>query len=359
MRLNKKNIFMALTLSLMMTCGAMTSTSAAGFTNDELVAGKNIVHTVTKGENNVSVEKVHFKNGDIDLVGNLYKPANFDESKKYPAIVVVHPFGGVKEQTSGHYAQYLAEKGFITLAYDAAYQGESGGTPRLQEIPDMRVEDVSCAVDYLVTLSYIDEDKIGAMGICTGGAYAVKAPQRDYRIKAVAGVSLFDLGDARRSGLGRTVSLEQRAKTLEAVGKQRTAQARGEKIVLNAATPESADQFTDSTPAMYKEGYEYYRTPRGMHPNAPAKYVMTTLPRQMDFFPFDMIETISPRPVLFVVGSKADSAYYSEEGYAKAKEPKEYVVIEGASHIDLYDRPQYVSQVVDKLDEYFTKYLNK
>ncbi|AIF50302.1 alpha/beta hydrolase [Pelosinus sp. UFO1] len=305
----------------------------------------------------VSVQKVTFPNNAITVVGNLYTPANFDKSKKYPAIVVVHPFGGVKEQTSGHYAQKLAEQGFITLAYDASYQGESGGTPRLMEIPDMRIEDVSSAVDYLTTLSKVDENRIGALGICTGGVYAIKAAQRDYRIKSVAGVSTFDLGRARREGLNNSMSYEERVKRLEEVGKQRTRQARGEEVRLAAAIPDSPAQFTDKTPVLYKEGYEYYRTPRGQHPNAPARYVFTSLARQMDFFPYDQIDTISPRPVLFVAGSEADTLYYSEDGYNKAKEPRELFIIPGATHMDLYDKPQYVPIVVAKLTEFYGKSL--
>jgi len=307
--------------------------------------------------NEVTVKKVSFPNNSITLVGNLYLPAKFDKNKKYPAIVVVHPFGGVKEQTSGHYAEKLAEQGFIALAYDASYQGESGGMPRLMEIPDMRIEDVSCAVDYLTTLSEVDENRIGAAGICTGAVYAVKAAQRDYRIKAVAGVSTFDLGRARREGLNNSLSYEERVKRLQEVGKQRTRQARGESIQLASAIPDSPAQFTDKTPVLYREGYEYYRTPRGQHPNAPARYTFTSLARQMDFFPFDQIDTISPRPVLFVAGANADTLYYSQAGYNRAKEPRELFLIPGASHMDLYDKPQYVAPIVAKLKEFFGKAL--
>lgn len=307
--------------------------------------------------NGVIVQKVSFPNNSINVVGNLYLPANSDKSKKYPAIVVVHPFGGVKEQTSGHYAEKLAEQGFIALAYDAAYQGESGGTPRLMEIPDMRIEDVSCAVDYLVTRPEVDENRIGAVGICTGAVYAIKAAQRDYRIKAVAGVSAFDLGRARREGLNNSLSREERVKRLEEVGKQRTRQARGEMVQLAAAIPDSPAQFTDKTPVLYREGYEYYRTPRGQHPNASARYTFTSLARQMDFFPFDQIDTISPRPVLFVAGADADTLYYSQDGYNRAKEPRELFLVPGASHMDLYDKPQYVVPVVAKLKEFFGKAL--
>ncbi len=306
----------------------------------------------------VTVQKVSFPNNKITVVGNLYTPANFDKSKKYAAIVVVHPFGGVKEQTSGLYAQKLAEQGFITLAYDAAYQGESGGEPRLIEIPATRVEDVRSAVDYLSNLPQVDENRIGVLGICTGGAYAINAAQTDLRIKAVAGVSVFDLGRARREGVGGTISYEERVKRLEEVGKQRTREASGEPVRLVPVVPDSADQFTDKTPALYREGYEYYRTPRAQHPNSPNRYTFTSLGLQMAFFPFEQIEAISPRPILMIAGSRADTLYFSKDALEKAKEPKELFVIPGASHIDMYDKPRYVTPAVAKLKEFFGKALH-
>lgn len=305
----------------------------------------------------VTVQKVSFPNKSITVVGNLYTPGNLDKSKKYAAVVVVHPFGGVKEQTAGLYAQQLAGQGFITLAYDASYQGESGGEPRLMEIPATRVEDVRSAVDYLGSLSQVDENRIGALGICTGGAYAINAAQTELRIKAVAGVSVFDLGRARREGVGGTISHEERMKRLEEVGKQRTREYRGEPVRLVPVVPDSVDQFTDNTPALYREGYEYYRTPRAQHPNSPNRYMFTSLGLQMAFFPFEQIETISPRPILMIAGSRADTLYYSQDAYEKAKEPKELLVIPGASHIDLYDKPQYVTPAVAKLKDFFGKTL--
>jgi fermentation-respiration switch protein FrsA (DUF1100 family) len=306
----------------------------------------------------VSVQKVSFPNKNITVLGNVYTPANFDKSKKYAAIVVVHPFGGVKEQTAGLYAQKLAEQGFITLAYDAAHQGESGGEPRLIEIPATRIEDIRSAVDYLSNLPQVDENRIGALGICTGGAYAINAAQTELRIKAVAGVSVFDLGRARREGVGGTISYEERMKRLAEVGKQRTRETRGEPVLFVPVVPDSADQFTDKTPALYREGYEYYRTPRAQHPNSPNRYMFTSLGLQMAFFPFEQVETISPRPILMVAGSRADTIYFSQDAYEKAKEPKELFVIPGASHIDLYDKPQYVTQTVEKLREFFGKALH-
>jgi len=306
----------------------------------------------------VTVQKVSFPNQSITVVGNLYTPANFDKSKKHAAIVVVHPFGGVKEQTAGLYARKLAEQGFVTLAYDASYQGESGGKPRLMEIPATRVEDIRSAVDYLGNLPQVDENRIGALGICTGGAYAINAAQTELRIKAVAGVSVFDLGRARREGVGGTISYEERMKRLEEVGKQRSREARGEPVRLVPVVPDSADQFTDKTPILYREGYEYYRTHRAQHPNSPNRYMFTSPGLQMAFFPFEQIQTISPHPLLMIAGSEADTLYFSKDAYEKAKEPKELFVIPGASHIDLYDKPRYVTPAVAKLKEFFGKALN-
>lgn len=303
----------------------------------------------------VTVKKVAFPNGTITIVGNLFLPANFDVKKKYGAIVVVHPFGGVKEQTSGLYAQRLAEQGFIALAYDASHYGESGGEPRLKEVPATRVEDVRSAVDYLSNHPQVDENRIGALGICTGGAYAINAAQTDLRIKAVAGVSVFDLGRARREGVGGTISHEERVKRLEEIGKQRTREARGEPVRMTNVVPDTPDAFTENTPKLYREGYEYYRTSRAQHPNSPNRYIFTSLGLQMAFFPFEQIETISPRPLLLVAGSEADTLYFSQDAYDKAKEPKELFRIPGASHIDLYDRPQYVTPIVTKLKDFYNK----
>jgi fermentation-respiration switch protein FrsA (DUF1100 family) len=305
----------------------------------------------------VNMQRVSFPNKNITVVGNLFKPVGFDASKKYTAIVVTHPFGGVKEQTSGLYAKSLAERGFITLAYDASYQGESGGEPRLMEVPATRVEDIRCAVDFLSNHPQVDENRIGSLGICAGGGYAPNAAQTELRIKAVAAVSTFNLGAARREGVGGSISYEKRVKRLKEIGEQRTREARGEPIRLVPVVPDSADQFTESTPVLYREGYEYYRTPRAQHPNSPNRYVFTSLGLQMAFFLFEQIETISPRPILLIAGSKADTLYWSQEAYEKAKEPKELFIVPGASHIDMYDKPQFVTPAVAKLTDFFSQHL--
>jgi len=305
-------------------------------------------------EQSVTMETVSYPHGRHQVVGNLFLPSVFDKAKRYPAVIVTHPFGGVKEQAAGVYARKLAEQGFIALAYDASHYGDSGGEPRLYEVPGDRVEDIRCGVDYLSIRPQIDENRIGALGICAGGGYTVNASQTEYRIKAVATVSAFDVGSARREGVPRgLITYEQRVQRLKEIGAQRTREARGEPLRMINFVPASADEITPATPQLYREGYDYYCTARAQHPNAPGKYVFTSLGLQMAFFPFDQVETISPRPLLMIVGSNADTKYFSEEALAKAKAPKELFVIPGATHIDLYDRPQFVTPAVAKLTDFF------
>jgi uncharacterized protein len=302
----------------------------------------------------VTIERVSYaaRNIGTKIVANLFKPAGFSANRKYAAIVVTHPFGGVKEQTSGLYAQHLAEQGFITLAYDASYQGESGGEPRLMEVPAQRLDDISCGVDFLVTHPQVDAERIGSLGICAGAGYALCNAATELRVKAIAGVSTFNLGEARREAMG-TISYEEGMKRLKDAAGARSREARGEAARLVQVVPESPDSFTESTPALYREGYDYYRTSRAQHPNSPNRYMFSSLPLQMAFFPFDQLDTISPRPLLVIAGSKADTLFWSQDVIRKAKDPKELHIIEGASHIDMYDRPQFVTPAVAKLAAFF------
>ncbi len=303
----------------------------------------------------VVVERVSFKNRVlITVVGDLYVPKGLDRTKRHAAIVVGHPFGGVKEQTSGLHAQQLAELGFITLAFDASHYGESGGEPRSIEVPSTRVEDFSAAVDFLSNHPLVDPQKIGVLGICGGGGYAVNAAQIDHRIRAVATVSMYDMGRARRQGLGDTISYEQRMKRLDEIGEQRTREFAGAPRRDIAAIPEVlSGTDTENT----REFFDYYRTPRGRHPRSTTSYSFTSLAPMMNFFSFAQIETISPRPILMIVGERAVSAYFSEEAHRKAAEPKELFVVPGASHVDLYDRPQYMAVSLAKLRSFFEENL--
>ncbi|ACC98431.1 Hydrolases family protein [Elusimicrobium minutum Pei191] len=312
-------------------------------------------HLTFRQSDSVRMEKVIFKNRiGIEIAGHMYMPKNIDKNKKHPAIVVGHTFTGVKEQTSGLHAQKLAEMGFVTLAFDASFWGESGGQPRNIEIPDIRIEDFIAAVDFLSTQSLVDAGRIGLLGICGGGGYVVSAAAIDHRVKAVATVSMYDLGRARRQGLGDAISYEQRMKTLDLIGDLRTKEFRGEKRTDTLGVPASiTDKDTENT----REFYDYYRTPRAQHPNTDTAYSLVSQAAMMNFFPFIQIETISPRPLLFIVGERAVSAYFSEDAYSKAAQPKELYVVPGASHVDLYDRPEYMKLTIPKLDSFFKQNL--
>jgi fermentation-respiration switch protein FrsA (DUF1100 family) len=307
----------------------------------------------------VKIERVTYTARTLgtSIVANLFTPPETVAGRKYAAIVVTHPFGGVKEQTAGLYAQRLAEEGFITLAYDASYQGESGGQPRLMEVPAQRLDDISCAIDYLVGHSRVDPERIGSLGICAGGGYALCQAQTELRVKAVAAVSTFNLGEARREGMG-TISYEERMKRLRDAAAARSREARGEAVQLVPVVPDTTASFTERTPQLYREGYDYYRMPRAQHPNSPNRYVFSSLPQQMAFFPFEQLDTISPRPLLVIAGSKADTLFWSQEVVQKARDPKELFVVDGATHIDLYDRPQFVAPAVAKLKEFFGRSLS-
>ncbi|MEN1835450.1 alpha/beta hydrolase [Pseudomonas lijiangensis] len=291
------------------------------------------------------------------MAGNLYLPPGYDKSKKYPAIVVAHPWGGVKEQTSGLYAQQLATQGFVTLAFDASHYGESGGEPRYLEDPVARVGDIRSAVGYLASLSQVDVNRIGALGVCAGGGYTLHEAQTDLRVKAVAGVVAYDIGDATRTGIqGAPVTAEDRQKLLLSVAEQLNKEAAGAPVLVQPLLP-PLDQVNASSGNFIREATDYYLTPRGQHPNAISRYVVTSPGLHMAYYPLEHMELVSPRPVLLIAGERAETRKFSEAAYAKAQQPKELVVIPGASHFDLYDKPQYVNPAVTKLAEFFGKHL--
>lgn len=291
----------------------------------------------------------------MKIAGNLFLPAGFETGKKYPAIVVGHPAGGVKEQTADLYARKLAESGYITLAFDASFQGESGGEPHFLEDPAIRVEDFRAATDYLSLHPSVDANRIGVLGICAGGGFAINAAQTEHRLKAVATISMVDLGQLRREGLGGmlTPMLQQR---MDELAVQRTKEAAGEPIKFVEYTS-GGGQIPANIPTMYREIADYYGTPRGFHPNAATKYVFSSLTKLFNFTALDHMELISPRPLLLIAGSAADSHYFSDEAYERANEPKELFNIEGATHVDMYDKPQYVGPAVKKLKDFFGKNL--
>lgn len=313
--------------------------------------------TVAEGANVVGSQKIAFNNGAIAMAGNLYLPPDYDSSRRYPAIVVAHPWGGVKEQTSGLYAQQLARKGFVTLAFDASHYGESGGEPRDLEDPADRVQDIRSAVGYLASLPQVDAARIGTLGVCAGGGYTLHEAQTDPRVKAVAGVVAYDIGDATRTGIdGSPVSAEDRLNLLQSVAEQLNKEAAGAPLLVQQLLP-SRDQLDASTPNFVREATDYYLTPRGAHPNARNHFVVTSPGLHMAYYPLEHMELVAPRPVLLIAGERAETLKFSQAAYAKAQQPKELLVIPGASHFDLYDKPEYVTPAVDKLAEFFGEHL--
>lgn len=320
---------------------------------------------VTQGADNfyksdrVNIRKVTFKNQYTMLVaGNLVTPINLDVKKQSPAIIIGHPMGAVKEQSSMLYAQKLAEQGFVTLAIDLPFWGESEGQPRNLVAPEMYTEAFSAAVDYLGTSDFIDRDHIGVLGICGSGGFAISAAKMDARLKAIGTVSMYDMGAVTRNGLNHTVTLEQRKALIARASEQRYQEfTTGEGIFLNYL-PVKPDENTDS---VTREFWDFYRTPRGIVIPAgrtlelTQNRMLTSEIRFVNFYPFNDIETISPRPMMFVSGDQSHSKEFSQVAYDQANEPKELVWVKGAGHVDLYDRVDLIPW--DNLTSFYREHL--
>ncbi|MFF1690180.1 MULTISPECIES: alpha/beta hydrolase [unclassified Streptomyces] len=298
---------------------------------------------------------VTFPSSGLNLAGILFTPDSHTGAP-LPAVVVSHPGGGVKEQTASIYAERLAREGFATLVFDAAYQGESEGTPRGLENPFQRAEDVRAAVTYLTTRDHIDPARIGALGICASGGYVPFAAQTDHRIKAVGTVSAVDIRSLLVEGLGRTQGPEVLQAMLDQAGALRTAEARGEAPATMNWAPESPEGLEEA-PVLYREAQDYYRTPRGGHCNSTNEWVLRSIDQIAQYDSYAMIELISPRPLLMIVGSEADTAYFSREAIEKARDNAELFVVEGATHVSLYDKDERVTPAVAKLTDFFGKNL--
>jgi hypothetical protein len=297
----------------------------------------------------VTVRKVTFQNQyKMKVVGNLFVPKDLARGARSPAIVVGHPMGAVKEQSANLYATKMAEQGFVTLSLDLSFWGESEGQPRNTVAPDIYAEDFSAAVDFLRAQSFIDKERIGAIGICGSGSFVISAAKIDPRMKAIATVSMYDMGAANRQGLRKAVTLEQRKKLIEQAALQRDVEFAGGKPTFTSGTPE---QLNAQSTAIDREFYDFYRTQRGHSPNTTTKPTLSSNTRFMNFYPFADIETISPRPMLFIAGENAHSREFSDEAYKLAGEPKELVIVPGAGHVDFYDRVNVIP--FDKLTAFF------
>jgi len=307
----------------------------------------------------VNIHPVTYTLNGLKIAANVYTPAGYEATKKYPAVVVAHPNGGVKEQVAGLYAQRLAEKGYITIAADASYQGASGGTPRNVDKPQFRTEDIHGMADYISAYPGVDTNRIGALGICGGGGYTLNAAKSDKRFKAVATLSMFNSGQVRRNGFMNTQldSIQKRLK--EASDARAKEAATGEigysgNVDFDALTDESISKIPTD---LYREGMIYYgKTHR--HPNSTFRYTTSSLMDLMSWDATDNIELINV-PLLMMAGEKADTLYMSEEAFEKATgtKDKELFKIPGATHIQTYFVPEYVDQAVAKLTEFYGKNL--
>jgi fermentation-respiration switch protein FrsA (DUF1100 family) len=307
----------------------------------------------------VTVEKVTFKNQyRMTVAGHLFLPKDRAKDAKLPAVVVGHPMGAVKEQSADLYATKMAEQGFAALSVDLPFWGESEGQPRNAVAPEMFAETFSAAVDFLGTRPFVDRKRIGAIGVCGSGSFVISAAKIDPRIRAVATVSMYDMGAASRNALNKSLTLEQRKKILEEAAEQRYAEFEGGKPKYTGGT---VHELTADTHPIQREFFDFYRTPRGEFTPKGSSPELTTHPtlssnvKFMNFYPFEDIETISPRPLLFITGDQAHSREFSEDAYKRAAEPKELLLVKGAGHVDLYDRVNLIP--FDKLVTFFTDHL--
>lgn len=304
------------------------------------------------------MKPVSFNNRNIRVAGNLYFPNGFDETQSYAALVLATPGSSVKEQIGAIYAQKMAQRGFVTLTFDPSYQGESGGEPRDLEDPAVRVEDIRCAVDFLMTLRYVNEERIGLLGICAGGGYAVNAALTEHRFKAVGTVVANDIGQAFRQMLPDVL------KTLEDVGKQRTAVARGSEARRDPWIPDSlkeAEAAGITDPEVF-EAVAFYRESHYRHPNSSNRLLFASYGHLLGFDAFNLVPELLTQPLQVVVGGRRGATGQYEAGQrlfalSPATE-KDLFVVEGAGHYDLYYKQAYVNQAIDRLAPFYTKHLS-
>lgn len=305
------------------------------------------------------MQRILFKNRHIDVVGNLHVPEGFDKTRKYTSVVLATPGSSVKEQIGAFYAQRLAQRGFVALTFDPSYQGESSGEPRDLEDPAVRVEDLRCAVDFLVKQPFVDEARIGLLGICAGGGYAVKAAQTEHRFKALATVIATDIGAAFRR------MLPDVGKTLEEVGRERTAEARG-------AAPRRDPWIPDSLAQAHEQGIldpevlqavAYYRESPHRHPNSTNRLLFSSYGPILGFDAFHLVPELLTQPLLVIVGGKRGSTGQHESGKTlfgmAPTSDKDLLVIDGAGHYDMYDKPAYVDLAVERMARFYAQHLDK
>lgn len=351
----KKSIL--ITLTAVLSCGTVCAQSTSNMVQMKEISGKN--YTAFKVSDKVTMYAVRFKNQyQMAVAGHLFIPNDIDRKIKNPAIIVGHPMGAVKEQSADVYASNMAERGFITLAIDLSFWGESKGEPHNAVLPDVYAEDFSAAVDFLGTRDFVDRNNIGIIGVCGSGSFVISAAKIDPRMKAVATVSMYDMGSANRDALNHSQTLEQRKQIIAEAAEQRYAEFLGGETKYTGGT---VLKLEANTHPIQREFFDFYRTPRGEYTPKGASRETTTKPtlssntKFMNFYPFNDIETISPRPMLFITGDQAHSKEFSEDAYRRAAMPKELVYVKGAGHVDLYDKTDLIP--FDKLETFFKTHL--
>ena len=304
----------------------------------------------------VNIHPVTYQLNGLDIVANVYTPANYDVSKKYRAIVVAHPNGGVKEQVAGLYAQRLAEQGYITITADAAYQGGSGGQPRSVDKPANRIEDIHGMADFITRYTGVDAEHLGLLGICGGGGYSLAAAQTDKRFKSVATVSMFNSGRVRRNGYVDS-ALDTIQARMQQASAARAQEAAGGTVLYSGDANLTDEQIAKLPFDLYRQGYEYYWKTYA-HPNSTFKYTTSSLIDLMAWDATNQIELIQ-QPLLMIAGSNADSLYMTEDAFAKATgaKEKELFKLDGATHIETYWKQPYVNQAIEKLTQFYGKTL--
>ena len=312
---------------------------------------------ITKNEpGKVNIHPVNYKLNGLDIAANIYTPTGYDPKMRYPAVVVAHPNGGVKEQVAGLYAQRLAEQGYITITADAAYQGASGGQPRNVDKPAYRIEDIHGMADFILQFAGVEQSRLGLLGICGGGGYSLAAAQSDKRFKSIATVSMFNSGRVRRNGYADSQlgSIQQR---LQQASAARAQEAAGGAVLYSGDANLSDEQIAKLPFDLYRQGYEYYWKTHA-HPNSTFKYTTSSLLDLMRFDATNQIELIQ-QPLLIIAGTKADSLYMSEDAYAKATgtNDKELFRLDGATHIETYWVPAYLNAAIGKLTTFYARTL--
>jgi len=354
-RLKTATIMMAgLLMLVIQACTNMnTAKEAENMKNTEIKE-----HYTFELSDKVTREKVSFKNRyGIELVGDLYLPKDRG-TEPLPALAVSGPYGAVKEQSSGLYANELAQRGFAVVAFDPSYTGESGGEPRNVASPDINTEDFSAAIDFLGIQPFVNRERVGIMGICGFGGMGLNAAAADKRVKAIAVASMYDMSRVTARGYFDSMTAEQRSQMLEQLGQQRWKDAEAGNSAYGTAGLPTPEQLTGEEPEFVKGYVDYYKTERGFHSrsiNSNGSWTATNALSFMNMPLLTYINEISPRPILIIAGEKAHSRYFSEDAYKAANEPKELMIIPGAVHTDLYDKINVIP--FDKLESFFKRNL--